>query len=364
MIETTALFFTISASAFSVRFARQPRLITLIFAIFFAVMSGLTKSTTYLSFLVFVGLILIYLVLYKLLSIHKAWRWVLGILCIFVCSAITTYCWIQHSDAVKSLNPNGISLTSTSLKTWNYGTIEQRFSHAFWFDLILKRTVLGHLGAGLGLIVIIIFLLSRSDSKNKSVVVALILTFFAPLFVFTNLHIVHWYYQVSNQIYLFLALAIILGNWIERIPKKFANTAVSLVIIISIINFSVFQVKFSEYAEKDFTTQNSQILSVADFIKNHTRSNEYVLIYGQDWSSALAFAAERKTATLASWMPTYSESYKNPKVLFNQRNPGAVVDCLVHVNEDDRPTIRDLQSVTYKIGLTDYVELGGCRIWY
>ena len=78
----------------------------------------------------------------------------------------------------------------------------------------------------------------------------------------------------------------------------------------------------------------------------------------------MAFAAERKTATLASWMPTYSESYKNPKVLFNQRNPGAVVDCLVHVNEDDRPTIRDLQSVTYKIGLTDYVELGGCRIWY
>jgi len=188
--------------------------------------------------------------------------------------------------------------------------------------------------------------------------------FFTPLFIFTNLHIVHWYYQVSNQVYLFLALAVILGGWIEKTPKKFSIIGVALVVIISVINFLVFQVKFSEYGKTEFTTQNSQILSVADFIKKNTSSDEYILIYGQDWSSALAFASERKTATLPSWMPTYSESYKNPKVLFNQKNPGAVVDCLVHTNEEDRPTMRDLESVSNKIGLTSYIELGGCRIWY
>ena len=49
---------------------------------------------------------------------------------------------------------------------------------------------------------------------------------------------------------------------------------------------------------------------------------------------------------------------------FNLKNPGAVVDCLVHANDEVRPTIRDLESVGNEIGLVNYVELGGCRIWY
>jgi hypothetical protein len=364
MIETTALFLTISAIAFTLRFAIRPRHITFILAVFFAVLSGLTKSTTYLSFLVYVGLLVIYLLLFRQKAIEKVRRSLLGVLSVLLISVTSTFSWIKYSDSIKSLNPNAKALTSNALKAWNYGTIEQRFSGSFWFDLIFKRTLLGNLGAGLGLMVIIIFFLLRSDSKSKLIVSSLIVMFFTPLFVFTNLHIVHWYYQVSNQIYLFLALAIILGNWIERIPKKFSHSVTALVIIISVINFSVFQVKFAEYAEKDFTTQNSQILSVADFIKKNTSNDEYILIYGQDWSSALAFAAERKTATLPSWIPTYSESYKNPKMLFNLKNPGAVVDCLAHANDEVRPTIRDLESVSNEIGLVNYVELGGCRIWY
>jgi hypothetical protein len=364
MIETAALFLTISAIAFTLRFAVRPRLIIFILAVFFAVMSGLTKSTTYLSFLVSVGLLVIYLLQTRQYTIEKVRRTLLGVFCIVLISATSTFSWIEYSDTIKSLNPNGSALTSSGLKAWNYGTIEQRFSGSFWFDLIFQRTLLGNLGAGLGFIVIIIFFVLRSDSKSKLLVLALIVMFFTPLFVFTNLHIVHWYYQISNQVYLFLALAMILASWVERISKKFSNTAVALVIIVSAFNFSVFQVKFSEYAENDFTIQNSQILSVADFIKKNTSNDEYILIYGQDWSSALAFAAERKTATLPSWMPTYSESYKNPKMLFNQRNPGAIVDCLVHASAEVRPTIRDLESISNKIGLDGYVELYGCRIWH
>ena len=224
--------------------------------------------------------------------------------------------------------------------------------------------MLGHLGAGLGLIVIIIFLLSRSDSKNKSLVVALIITFFAPLFVFTNLHLVHWYYQVSTQIYLFIALAVILGGWIERSPKRFSCTAVTLVMIIAVTNFLVFQVRFSDYAEKVFTIENSQILSLADFLKKNTAPDEYILIYGQDWSSALAFAAERKTATLPNWMPGYSASYKDPKETFNQKNPGAIVDCMVHDNENINPSLSELEITRSKIGLKGYAEIGSCRVWY
>ncbi len=364
MIETTALFLTISAIAFSLRFALQPRWITLIFAILFTVMSGLTKSTTYLSFLVFMGLAFLYLILFKRIKIDKMLITILGFICIILPSAITTYLWIEYSDATKSLNANGVSLTSTALKTWNYGTNEQRFSNAFWFDLILQRTVLGHLGAGLGIIVITFFLIVRSGFRNKLIVSALIVMFFAPLLVFTNLHLVHWYYQVSNQIYLFIALAIIFGSWIERTPKKFSNGAVAIVLIISILNFSVFQVKFSGYAEQVFTIQNSQILSLANFLKKNTTSDQYILIYGQEWSSALAFAAERKTATLSSWMPAYSESYKNPKGLFNQVNPSAVVDCLVHENENIIPTLSELEMTVSKIGLKNYTEISSCRIWY
>jgi hypothetical protein len=364
MIETTALFFTLSAIALTLRFAIRPKHTTFTIALIFAIMSGLTKSTTYLSLLVFVGFVLTHLIVFHRKNIEKIRQNILGVFCIALISAISTFSWINYSDTVKSQNLNGGALTSTALRVWNYGTLEQRFSKEFWFDLIFQRTLLGNLGAGVGLVLIILFLVVRSDSRRKLMVSAFIIMFIIPLFLFTNLHLVHWYYQVSNLIYLFIALAIIFGSWIEKFPEKFSNVSIALLLVISTLNFSVFQVKFSEYAEKEFTIQNSQILSVANFIKKNTSTDEYVLIYGQDWSSALAFAVERKTATLPSWMPTYSESYTDPKRLFNQVYPAAVVDCLVHANEEVRPTISDLESLTYKIGLVGYVELDGCRIWY
>lgn len=364
MIETTALFFTIFAIAISVRYVNKPKISTFVLTLFLGILAGLTKSTTALSFLFFLSSLITYFLILKRKELRKRISAIVGVSSILFLTTLVALRWIQYSDSVKSLNLNARALTSTALKGWNYGTLDQRFSTKFWFDLILQRTLLGNLGAGIGLIIIIIFLVTKSEPRLKAIVAFLLIMFLIPLFVFTNLHLVHWYYQVSCQVYLFLALAIIFGYWIDRSKKNSQIIAVVSAILVAAINLSVFGVKFLGYAEKDYSVKNSQILSVADFVKNHTASDDVILIYGQDWSSALAFAAERKSATLPSWMPGYLESYTNPKSLFNGKSPAAIVDCLVHIDDSIHPTLEEIKLVSQKGDLNSQVKIKDCQIWY
>jgi hypothetical protein len=364
MIETTALFFTLFTIAMTVHFIQTPKLSFLFLAVLLGVIAGLTKSTTFLSFLVLAAFICIYFIFFKPSRPNKNLLLRTGIFIIPGITTLVSLIWVQHTDITKSLNPNGAALTSVALKAWNYGTFNDRLSHEFWVDLLFQRTILGNLGGGIGLLVLVMFFGIKSKLQLKGIVFLLVLMFLIPLFVFTNLHIVHWYYQVSSQIYLFCALAIILGHWIEHGSKRLSSLALVCVLCIAICNFFVFQNKFREFAEVKYSAQNSQVLAVADFVKRQTSKDDVILVYGQDWSSALAFAAERKTATLPSWMPTFEKSFTTPKILFNQKNPAAIIDCLSRADNLIHPTKAELEKVSKEIELSQSKYIKKCQIWY
>jgi hypothetical protein len=136
-------------------------------------------------------------------------------------------------------------------------------------------------------------------------------------------------------------------------------------LLILALNLSVFLVLFEKTAHVNFTSSNSLIIKVADHIKIKTRPDENILVYGLDWSSELAFASQRKSATLTPWMKGYEESYRTPSSAFGGVNPGAIVDCIWPVDQRSiRPTRVELALTSNKIGLTNYQLIDGvCGVW-
>ena len=144
---------------------------------------------------------------------------------------------------------------------------------------------------------------------------------------------------------------------------NYFNSIFLIVILVS--NLSVFFVLFQKSAYINYTSSNSLIVKVADHIKFNTRVDENILVYGLDWSSELAFASQRKSATLAPWMKGYEESYKNPSSAFGGISPGAIVNCILPVDQKDiHPTRDEMAATSNRIGLTSFVLIDGvCGVW-
>jgi hypothetical protein len=368
LIETLALLLTIVYIAFMCKYFKVKSYSTWFLTIVFGILAGITKSTTATSGFI-VALIILFISGLQYVKHKKSTLLDLVFSSLLlIIPVFFSLIWVRFTDQTKSLNVNGQSLTSDALSRWNFGTLSQRFSSSFWYDLILQRTILGSLGAGLGLILVIYYYFSFYSKQKVTdfyVTSISIFLFFSSLVLFSNLHIVHWYYQSGSQIYLFFALAIILTGEFHFKDRNLNQFNSIFLIIILVLNLSVFMVKFEKTAYVKFSSSNSLIIKVADYIKINTRPDENVLVYGLDWSSELAFASERKSATLTPWMEGYDESYRNPASAFGGENPGAIVDCIWPVvDRQIRPTRDELAATSSRIGLKSFALIDGvCGVW-
>jgi hypothetical protein len=368
LIETLALLLTIAYIAFMCKYFKVNSHLAWFLSIVFGILAGITKSTTATSGFI-VALILLFISAFQYLKHKKLSLFNLAFTSLFVIIPVFfSLIWVRFTDQTKSLNLNGQSLTSDALSRWNFGTLSQRVSSSFWYDLILQRTILGSLGAGLGFVLLIYYFLSfqgKPKTKDFYVTGIAIVLFFSSLVLYSNLHIVHWYYQAGCQIYLFFALAIVLTKKFHYRRRDLDDFNSIFLILTLVLNLSVFLVLFEKTAHVNFTSSNSLIIKVADHIKIKTRPDENILVYGLDWSSELAFASQRKSATLTPWMKGYEESYRTPSSAFGGVNPGAIVDCIWPVDQRSiRPTRVELALTSNKIGLTNYQLIGGvCGVW-
>jgi hypothetical protein len=121
---------------------------------------------------------------------------------------VVAFAWTHFTDAVKMHNEVGKLLTAAALPDWTIGTLDQRFSPVFLSEVIWRRCISMNAGGVLGLALIGFVLIEEVRLVRRWVFMCLLALFFVPLLLFTNLHIVHTYYQTANVIYLLLLLAV------------------------------------------------------------------------------------------------------------------------------------------------------------
>ena len=360
MIETTAVFFSVAAIKYFIDIMHFKKSLkhSLLFLIFIS-LSILQKATTGLPVLALLSLIYIFLntrednSFVSFLFSEKALQWIFY----FGIPLIIGITWTLYTDHVKSLNGLGLELTSSALSKWNWGSLSQRLSSVFYEDVIWKRIFEKNLSGLLGFAILTVCFLSPNKKSIKLIVIISILMTLIPLFLFTNLHIVHSYYQSGNLIFIIYGLAVSIDSLLQDLYEKII-IVFTLTLIMVTSNYIIFSHDYLETVKAEYNKENSWEYSVSEVLKREIPQDKYFVAFGNLWSSSLPYLSERKSFTVPLLFKQYDAISLNPEHFIKDDSLGGVVLCPTVTF----PTINNLslwasKNRSWKIG-----EVYGCYI--
>lgn len=209
------------------------------------------------------------------------------------------YSWTHHADALKQLNPIGTQLTSSALRGWNFGTPAQRLQPELWLKVVSGRMLVP-----IAAIPIIVGL-RISSKQTRTFLLACLILAFAPLLIFTNLHVVHSYYQVGNHIFLLMAVAGSAASVLDLhsrkpIEQRLVLASLTILIVANLVVFLTSSGSGSYWAVSQKKTSTK--LAIGRIIESQTPSTSSILVFGDDWSSAFAYHSQRRTLALPDFI--------------------------------------------------------------
>ncbi len=329
LMESTALFFTlVSLDCYSqsrLQPAAAPRGLSLLsssLALTLAI-ALVVKATTALPALALMGIDWIWQT-HQTAQGHRPLRRQLLIASALAVAFALLYSWTHHADALKQLNPIGAQLTSSALKAWNFGQPSQRLQADLWDGVVLQRMlfpiaalpITGLVAAGVWI----------SQRQTRTFFLASLALAFAPLLIFTNLHIAHTYYQASNQIFLLMAVAGATGMLLDQTQRQpwtqgLVLASLAIIIIANLHHFATEDWPRSQRLSNDK-------LMIGKLIDKNTQSNSAILVIGDDWSSAFAYHSQRRAFTQPNWpvlRRSATDVLRDPQTALGGSPLGAVV---------------------------------------
>ncbi|MFW6752837.1 glycosyltransferase family 39 protein [Pseudomonas glycinae] len=338
MIETMALFFAILAIKFFLDFLNNKGKWAA--AGFFASISLaiLQKATTGLPVLAVLAVVFLFHEINRNKSIVGAIsiKNIFWAMTLFALPIVIGYGWTLYTDIIKSKNEFGMSITSQSLSAWNWGTLTQRLSLPLYTDVIWSRIIKGNLSGIFGVAIILGAMLLTKSNKLRLIIAAACALGILPLFIFTNLHLVHTYYQSANVIFLIFALAVAVGESLDGARR----TAISVIVFLALVlnNYGAFASDYFLKVREDLNIGNSRDLMVGDALNMNMSRGEAVVVYGNDWSSSIAYYAEHKSFTVPDRFRNLDKVINTPEAYLGGLPLGAIAAC----PESPVPTVRQL----------------------
>lgn len=329
MIETTALFFSIAGIKYFVDLlqGRRPNLSAALFVLFIS-LGILQKATTGLPVLAALSFVYLAMLIREWRAPGRrfpAQKTALALL-LFGIPLLTGIAWTLYTDQVKLHNSLGASLTSGALTAWNWGTLDQRLSATLYEEVIWKRMLLRNLAGVLGLALLAAALAVRTAPPVKRVILVSIVLGLLPLFLFSNLHIIHTYYQTGSLLFLIYAVAVALGHTLHR---SWFRTPIVIILAAILVgsNYYWFIREKLPVVKTDFNERNSRDYAVGEFLRAHVPEDEYFVAFGNDWSASFAYIAQRKSFTVPPFYKDYPSITHNPEQFIDEAHLGAVVSC-------------------------------------
>ncbi|GAC1348415.1 MAG: hypothetical protein NVSMB18_36550 [Acetobacteraceae bacterium] len=290
MMESCALVLALLWLALFVRFLHGGRGWIAVAALVAGLLAGGAKATTLPPFALLAGFI----------ALPQVWRWVRGgcarrelprltlAAALLLLPFVGALAWVAYSDAVKVANPFGQALTSGSLSAWNYGSWAQRVSA----DLAGTQgdRMLDIFGRAwpLGLLAIVYGALRRGG--QRTVALALAAAYLTPVALFTNLHLVHNYYQYANAAFLVVAASLGIALLARHAPLR--PVAGAALLLLFAAQFNQFYGRQVRWLTPD---RAESYYNIALAARDRLPPDASLLVFGADnWSSEIPYYAQRK----------------------------------------------------------------------
>jgi len=121
-------------------------------------------------------------------------------------------------------------------------------------------------------------------------------------------------------------LAISVSIWLPRlVSMPYAASLVTTLLVAS--NLYFFYANYYEDVTKKIDVENTRTLMVAKVAKTLTATGDGLLVFGNDWSSDIAYYAERKSFTVPGFFGDYDEVWRDPQKYLGSTRLGAIVIC-------------------------------------
>ncbi|MEP6939267.1 MAG: hypothetical protein ABI846_05845 [Rudaea sp.] len=359
MMETAAVFFSLAAISFALDFIDSgERYGSVLLFSLCASLGCLQKITTTGPVVLVLGC------LWSLSVLRRGeWRWreIAVAACGFAVPLLMTVIWTKYSDSVKLANPLGRQLTSGTLIAWNFGTLAQRLDPGTYAGVVWRRVMVPNAAGIVGLFLVAGALTMR---RSRAIVLWALLLFAAPILIFTNLHVIHEYYQTANVIFLIAALAIAVGCWLPSIAPRALVPAVTFVLMAFNLH-AYYKVKtdaglsYAALAKRPYDTTNQPSLALAAVVRGLVPADSGLVIFGQDWASILPYYAQRKSFAVPTFFAQYETAWQEPQKFLGDTPLGAVVICQSDGKEPGAEAIRQALLLHPHWHLTDAV---GCSV--
>ena len=290
MIESTALLLCLAYVYFGIKAVRRPSWIALFFAAAIGAAAMATKATTFVAFNL--GIALLIAVHWWTADNHKFGveqlrRYALLALFLAVIPVVATMLWLNAADEAKGASPLSEFLMASNMNVWNYGTYDDRFSVEKW-QTILGRTLTESIGS----VQVFLFAMVVSFFAPRFLAASVCLTLLgltAP-FMFPKLHFIHLYYPYANGIFFITAFGLIL---IGLFRKK---RVWSVLMAVGLLITSIYQTQenYREGLGRSQRFQSQPIEELSQFFTARENKDEVLLIWGDDYSSAVPYATKRR----------------------------------------------------------------------
>lgn len=365
-IETTALFFTLAAIPFGLdmRQPEPPIGATLLFAAF-GTLAGLQKITTAAPVFAVLGVLFLVDNLRRArtlgVSARGAGRWAIAL----GVPAIISVAWIVFTDVVKTQNLLGTALTSKALTAWNLGELHQRFDLGALRIVFWDRLLASNVSCIAGLVVVASALVFASGAVRIIIIVLLVL-FAVPVLIFTNLHVVHEYYQAATTAFLIAALAVATVHVGRRFAATVRPALASLLCVSNVVQFEMTYRPIVNRSAEAFTNDPNTHLDVADVLRRHTADGSAIVVFGADWNSTIPYYAQRKAFMVPTWpgrpewATTYDRVWRDPSAFVG----GLPLSALVYCDGWLRPNLVDIMERPEVRRGDPLYKIGACRIWF
>lgn len=331
MIESAALFFSFACIPYGIDLIRRCggwRSVALFVA--FSTAAVLQKSTTGGPVLLFLLILAVFMHVRTYGLSGRAFRHVLHIGFVILVPLAIGLAWARYADFVKMANPFGSQLTSESLMAWNFGSLEQKLSWETWRLVIWERSIRWNAAGLLGVILLILpWLLKPEQRRYAWLSLAALGLFMLPVLVFTNLHVVHEYYQVACVAFLLAALAIVIGGWLKTTTHKSMVSTITTLVLVG-ANVAVFNSAYGIVTARsldELDPRSVQSYKVGRYLRDMTPADTGLVVFGNGYSSEIAFQSQRKTMAVPPWFDHYSDLWANPQKYLGPTELAAIVVC-------------------------------------
>lgn len=203
------------------------------------------------------------------------------------------YWWVSYSDHLKGSNPLSQFLTSRSLTSFTWGTLDQRLSLNFWQEVWTSVSGLVVSEIGLALLLVSLALVGGRPRRIALWGAGFFLT---GLLLFSNLFYFHDYYYCANAVFLLGGAGVLLAAVWDDSRLPLAVRALVLGLFFG-GQFLGYHRNYAHYAAHDLPP----IPEIAQVMYDSVPPEGVVVVYGLDWNTSLAYYSQRRTVMVTDW---------------------------------------------------------------